>query len=183
MTCIVALKHDGKILMGADSAGVGGYSLQVRADPKIYRVGQMLIGFTSSFRMGQLLGYKLKLPDHDPRWPVERYMASEFIDAVRTCLKDGGFARKENETEKAGTFLVAYRGRIFYIDSDYQAGESIAPFGACGCGADLALGALFTMQKLDAQQTARERVQLALQAAEAHSAGVRGPFIFHELGD
>lgn len=52
MTCVVALKHDGRVYMGADSAGVGGYSLQIRNDPKIYRVKDLLFGFTTSFRMG-----------------------------------------------------------------------------------------------------------------------------------
>lgn len=40
MTCVVALKlDDGRVLMGADSAGVSGLSLEIRSDPKIYRVG------------------------------------------------------------------------------------------------------------------------------------------------
>lgn len=180
MTCIVALKANNNIWMGADSAGVGGYTLHQRVDPKIYRVGAMLIGFTTSFRMGQLLGYKLKVPDHDPRWPVERYMATEFIDAVRQCLKDGGFASKEKDTEQGGTFLVAYRDRIFTIHSDYQVGESREPYDSCGCGEDLARGSLYTSERLK-DYTPRDRVLLALDAATTHSAGVRGPFIVQQL--
>lgn len=179
MTCIVALKADGTVYMGADSAGVAGTSLTQRADPKIYSVGTMVIGFTSSFRMGQLLGYKLKVPDHDPRMPAEKYMATEFIDACRTCLKEGGFAEKEKEAELGGTFLVAYKGRIFRIASDYQVGESVHPFESVGCGFDLALGALFATQ--DSALTPIERVTMALRAAETFSAGVRSPFIVETL--
>lgn len=87
MTCIVALKDEGRVVMGADSAGVGGYSRSNRMDPKIYRVGSMLIGFTTSFRMGQLLGYSLTLPHHHADVPIEKYMATSFITAVRDCLK------------------------------------------------------------------------------------------------
>lgn len=179
MTCIVALVQDGKIYMGADSAGVAGYSLMVRRDPKIYRVdNKMLIGFTSSFRMGQLLGYALVLPEHHSDVHIERYMATSFIDAVRTCLKTGGYAKRENEVESGGTFLVGYRSELFLIDSDFQIGKSAHPYGAVGCGADLALGALHAtvMGALGPQ----ERLQAALTAAEEFSAGVRRPFMIME---
>jgi len=175
MTCIVALRHKSTVYMGSDSAGVGGwYSRMKRVDPKIYRVGKMLIGFTNSFRMGQLLGYSLELPKHHPDIPVEHWMATEFINAVRGCLKNGGFAEKEKEVEKGGIFLVAYKSRIFEIESDYQVGEREEPFNAVGCGQDLALGALFASNKL--AERPRARVELALKAAAAFSAGVYAPF-------
>ena len=180
MTCIVALKAaDGSVLMGADSAGVGGYSVQARVDPKIYRVGSMLIGFTTSFRMGQLLGYSLSAPDHHADVTVERYMATAFVDAVRACLKAGGYAKKDSEVESGGVFLVAYRGRIFEIESDYQVGERVEPYSAVGCGVDLALGSLFTSAGLIHEP--RARVMKALETAATYSAGVRAPFLIEEL--
>ena len=180
MTCIVALRHKSTVYMGCDSAGVGGwYSRMKRVDPKIYRVGKMLIGFTTSFRMGQLLGYALELPRHHPDIPIEKYMATEFIGAVRKCLKDGGFAEKEKEVEKGGVFLCAYRGRIFEIESDYQVGEREEPYNAVGCGQDLALGALFASDTMAGRP--RARVELALKAAASFSAGVYAPFRIEEL--
>ncbi len=182
MTCVVALAEARRVWMGADSAGVGGYRLTQRTDPKIYRVGKMLIGYTTSFRMGQLLGYKLSLPEHHQDVPLERYMATSFVDAVRACLKEGGFAGKKEEVEQAGTFLVAYQGRIFRIDSDYQVGESIHGFDACGCGEDLARGSLWTTQMTAVPHLLPvERIKTALAAAEAFSAGVRSPFLIEEL--
>jgi ATP-dependent protease HslVU (ClpYQ) peptidase subunit len=182
MTCVIALKlGNGRVLMGADSAGVAGHSLMTRVDPKIYKVGKMLIGFTTSFRMGQLLRYGLTPPKHHDDVPIERYMATEFVDAVRTCLKSGGYAKKENEVEQAGTFLVAYRGRIFQIESDYQVGEANDPFAAVGCGSDIALGSLYTSSAVT--HDPMERVTAALDAAARFSAGVRGPFVFEELAE
>lgn len=180
MTCVVAVRaKDGRIIMGADSAGVGGYSLQTRADPKIYRVGEALIGFTTSFRMGQILGHALALPEHRGNVPVERYMVTSFINAVRECLKAGGYARKENEVESGGTFLVGYRSRIFYVENDYQVGERVEAFDAVGCGFELALGSLHTTGTLN--MSAKRRVMLALAAAAEFSAGVRAPFNVQEL--
>jgi ATP-dependent protease HslVU (ClpYQ) peptidase subunit len=177
MTCIVGFVEGDKVFIGGDSAGVGGYSLTVRADGKVFRNGSMLFGFTSSFRMGQLLRWSLKVPDHDPRVPIEKYMATNFVDAVRECLKTNGFAKKEAEVESGGTFLVAYKGRLFCIQSDYQVAEALDQFSAVGCGEDIALGALFATPHLKG----KERAQVALQAAERFSAGVRGPFHIEAL--
>lgn len=171
MTCIAALKHEGRIYMGADSAGIGGYALQLRADPKIYRNGPMLIGFTSSFRMGQLLGNSLKVPDHDPRTNTYKWMCIEFIDAVRECLKKGGYAKKDNEVEEGGVFLIGYQQQIYRIDSDYQVGEMLEDYTAVGCGADIALGSLYSTVHMEPAI----RIRFAIEAAERFSAGVRGP--------
>lgn len=181
MTCVVALRHKKTIYMGCDSAGVGGwYSRQDRTDPKIYRVGAMLIGFTTSFRMGQLLGYSLTLPHHHPDIAIEKYMVTAFVDAARTCLKTGGWAEKDKEQEKGGNFLAAYKGRIFEIQSDYQVAERQEPYSAVGCGHDLALGSLYSSAKHGGIEP-RARVELALEAASAFSAGVFPPFRIEEL--
>ncbi|WP_213308213.1 hypothetical protein [Paraburkholderia sacchari] len=177
MTCIVALAHGGTVYMGADSASSDGWSMIERNDPKIFRVGPFLIGFTTSFRMGQLLGYSLTVPERRADVEPFAYMCTTFIEAVRSCLKSGGYASKQNEREEAGVFLCGYEGRIFRIDSDYHVGESLLNFSACGCGQDLALGSLYSTVGLDAEQ----RVTTALCAAARFSAGVREPFKIETL--
>ncbi|HEX8030284.1 MAG TPA: hypothetical protein VF491_17540 [Vicinamibacterales bacterium] len=178
MTCIVGFVEGDTVWMGGDSAGVGGYSLNVRADAKVFRNGPMLFGFTSSFRMGQLLRYALTVPDHDPRIDIDKYMATTFIDAVRECLKSRGYATKKNDAEEGGTFLVAYKGQLFYIGDDYQVGRPADGFDAVGCGFDIARGALFASSHLKG----KKRAQLALEAAERFSAAVRGPFHIESIG-
>jgi ATP-dependent protease HslVU (ClpYQ) peptidase subunit len=177
MTCVVAIKHNGSVYMGADSAGSDLYTIRTRIDPKIHKVGAFMFGFTTSFRMGQLLAHAFKAPDRDPRISTEKFMSTSFIDAVRDCLKAGGWASKANETEQGGTFLVAYEGRVFCIYGDYQVGESALSYEAVGCGTDFAMGSLYSTQ--DTALTPGERINKALQAAESFSCGVRGPFIQH----
>lgn len=174
MTAIVGLAQDGKVYIGGDSAGVSGLSLSVRADTKVFRKGPYLFGFTTSFRMGQLLHYCLDLPK--PKGDdLEAFMATRFIDALRECLKTGGWARKENDREEGGTFLVGVRGQLFTIYDDYQVGRAADGFAAVGCGDDIALGALYATAGTELGP--RKRVKLALRAAERFSAGVRGPFV------
>lgn len=179
MTCIVAVKSkDGSIVMGSDAAGSDSWSLIVLKDPKIYRVGSMLIGFTTSFRMGQLLGHSLSLPEHHNDVPVEKYISTTFMNAVRGCLKDGGWAKRENDTESGGNFLIAYRGRIFQAQPDYSVIENGRDYDACGSGYMLALGSLHSTAMM---KDAKSRAACALQAAEDFCASVRGPMRFDTL--
>lgn len=65
MTCIVGLVDKGSIYMGGDSAGVAGLSVTTRADEKVFLNGPFIMGFTTSFRMGQILRYKFVPPDQN----------------------------------------------------------------------------------------------------------------------
>lgn len=173
MTCIAGIAEGGKVWMGGDSAGVGGWDLTVRADQKVFVNGPFLLGFTSSFRMGQLLRYALTPPkvyDKD----LMTFMCTDFINDVRTCLKNGGYATKENEQETGGIFLVGFMGRLFRVDNDYQVGEASSGYDAVGCGESYAKGALYATR---AGMASEERLSLALSAAAEHSAGVRPPFL------
>lgn len=174
MTVIVGLVHKGRVHLGGDSAGVCGYQLTVRRDPKVFSNGPYVMGFTSSFRMGQLLQHAFQAPH--PAGSLDQFMVTTFIDALRTCLKDGGWARKDSEQEQAGTFLVGVHGRLFVIQGDYQVGEPADGYAAVGCGDELALGALHATATLD--MPPRDRVATALAAADHHSAGVAGPYTY-----
>ncbi len=174
MTCIVGLIEEGIVHVGADSAGVGGYQLAIRADEKVFKNAETVMGFTTSFRMGQLLRYAFKPPRHHADVDLYEYMVTSFIDDVRKSLKGGGFATKEKEVETGGVFLVGYRGRLFTVYSDYQVAENVDGYEAVGCGAELALGSLFSTKGGEP----KSRLETALGAAERYSAGVQGPFHF-----
>lgn len=177
MTCIVGLVHEGSVYIGGDSAGVGGWTIHGRSDEKVFRNGAFLFGFTSSFRMGQLLHYSLVPPEQPEGTDLFRYLVVDFINAVRACLKDGGFAKKNSEAEEGGHFLVGYRGRLFHINADYQVAEMSEGYMAIGAGEDIALGALHA----SASFPPLKRVRMALEAAAHHNIGVRGPFVIAVL--
>jgi hypothetical protein len=173
MTCIAAVTDGKTVWMGGDSAGVCGWDMDVRRDPKVFRNGEYLIGFTSSFRMGQLLAHRFRPPEAAPKAHLHSFMVTDFIDAVRECLKNGGYAEREKDRESGGTFLVGLRGRLFQVDCDYQVGESVTDYAAVGCGHAYAKGSLYSTGDLRAPA---DRIIMALEAAARHSAGVRGPF-------
>lgn len=174
MTVIVGLVHRGRVHIAGDSAGSSGSQLTIRRDPKVFTNGPYALGFTSSFRMGQLLHHAFEAPV--PEGDLDRFMATTFVNAVRTCLKDGGWARKESEQEQAGVFLVGIHGRLFEIHGDYQVGEPAAEYAAVGCGDDVALGALHATAGLYLKP--RERLTAALRAADHHCTYVSAPYTY-----
>ena len=172
MTCIVALKFNGKMYMGGDSAGVAGLGLTVRKDPKVFKKDNMLFGYTSSFRMGQIIRYSFKIPEHNKDMSDFEYMCTTFIDLLRKCFKEKGYGKTRDGQDSGGSFLVGYKKEIYKIDNDFQVGINHDRYDACGCGESIALGSMFSTVDEDPDR----RIRTALEAAERHSAGVRSPF-------
>jgi ATP-dependent protease HslVU (ClpYQ) peptidase subunit len=175
MTCIVGLVHDGDVYIGGDSAGVAGLSITIRADEKVFGNGPFIMGFTTSFRMGQLLRYKLAPPAQTVHQGDMEYMVTSFIDSCRQCFAGNGFGDKDASV--GGNFLVGYKGKLYNIEGDYQVGIPKLNYDAVGCGSDLALGALFATEGLSPE----ERINAALAAASTFSAGVAPPFTILKL--
>lgn len=178
MTAIIGIVSDGKAWIGGDSAGVSGCSVSVRADEKVFINGPYIFGFTTSFRMGQLLRYSLIAPVPERDENLDKFMATKFVNAVRECLKSGGFASKTNENESGGSFIVGYKKFIYAVHQDYQVERTRSKVIAVGCGADFALGSIYSTQKM----APFKRIWKALSAAENFSNGVRRPFVIMNTG-
>lgn len=183
MTCIVGcLSRDGQVHLGGDSAGVGGMNLHIRSDRKVFKRGPYVIGFTTSFRMGQALAYLGHLPDPAGDDPM-RFMVTDFVEAVRKILKEAGFAKIENNQEEGGNFIVGWRGCLFEIYGDFQVSESAAPFVSTGCGYPFAIGAMDAMPSTRRVNNPKQFLEDALVVAQRWSAGVRAPFHFVSTED
>jgi ATP-dependent protease HslVU (ClpYQ) peptidase subunit len=174
MTCIVGIIEKNKVYMGADSAGVGGYDIIIRKDKKIFKIGDFLIGCTGSFRMIQLIQYSFKPPKVPRNKDIYEYMCTQFINSLRQIFKKGGFMEITNSKESGGTFLVAYKNRLFTIYSDFQVSEALESYASLGCGYSFALGAL---DALDSKMNVKDKINKSLEVAVYRSAGVRPPFI------
>lgn len=175
MTCIVGLVDKGDVYIGGDSAGIAGLSISIRADEKVFGNGAFVFGFTSSFRMGQLLRYKFSPPDQTVYQTDMEYMVTTFVDTARQCFSANGFGDKE--ATMGGNFLVGYKGKLYNVQGDYQVGVPAIAFDAVGCGSDLALGAMFANEDLRPE----DRIEQALSAASTFSAGVEPPFTILKL--
>lgn len=178
MTCIIGYAKDSVVYIGGDSAGVLDNNIRVRKDEKVFVKGDFIFGFTSSFRMGQLIRYKLEIPPNPGKDDYE-YMCSDFIDAVVTCFNENGYARKDNERLSGGQFLVGYNGQLYNVESDFQVGQVVFPYDACGCGENYALGAMAALEI--GGWCPHDKIIVALEITEKLSTGVCGPFVVERL--
>jgi ATP-dependent protease HslVU (ClpYQ) peptidase subunit len=181
MTVIVAVKENGKVHIGADSAGVGvgDLSISSRKDEKVFVRDGFIVGFTSSFRMGQILKYYLNCPKQKKNQSDEEFMCTTFVDHVQELFKSKSFGKIESNEQTGGTFIVGYKGEIYTIDDDFQVGISYENYASVGCGNKLALGSLFTTDAY--KMSVKDKLMAALSAAEKFSAGVCSPFIIKSL--
>lgn len=178
MTCIVGFVNKGKVYIGGDSAGVSGLDYSIREDQKVFKKDNMIFGFTSSFRMGQILRYSFDIPEHSQKKDEFDYLCTVFIDALIKCFKEKGYARTKHEEVEGGTFLIGYKGKLYKIEEDFQVSQVQRLFDACGCGYAYALGAMKTMTRNSHIEPINpiEVITNALSVSEAFSAGVKAPF-------
>lgn len=179
MTCIAAIVDSGKVWMGGDSLAAAGWECTSLANPKVFIRGEFLFGSCGEVRFGQLLQWSLVLPAPHESQDLFGFMCTDFITAIRDCFKAGGWAEKDKEKEKGGDFLVGFRGRIFEIESNYQIIEHTNPYACCGSGQAYACGSLYSTR--DNKHSPEKRIRMALEAAEHHNMGVRGPFTILSL--
>lgn len=172
MTCVVGLVRSGKVYIGVDSAAVSGWTRRPSLVKKVFRRGPFLIGYTTSFRMGQLLEHHLEVPPQRDGQSDMSYMVKDLIEHARLLLKEKGFSKVEANTETGGQFLVGYRSNLYSIDSDFQVGQVADGFDAIGSGSDFALGA---MRALGTTPPTR-RLRRALEVAAHFNMGVCPPF-------
>lgn len=177
MTCIIGIAHEGRVYIGGDSMASDGWCSRQTALRKVFRTGDFLIGYTSSFRMGQILQYHLTVPPQAEGVSNEQYMVVEFVEAVRACLKDKGYAKVDNNREEGGTFLVGYKSELYEVAADFQVNHYINGLVACGSGDAYAMGALVALHKMAPQK----RIINALEIASQLACTVCGPFYVEEL--
>lgn len=175
MTCIIGLVYNGHAYVGADSASVECESLTIKQTsiPKVFKRGPFVIGYTTSFRMGQLLEHWLEVPEQEEGQSNQEYMVKEFVEAARNLFKEKGFSTIDGNSEIGGTFLVGYKDHLYEVCADFQVAEMADGFNSVGCGSSFALGALMAYSNY---YDPTEKIVKSLKIAEHFSAGVCSPF-------
>lgn len=184
MTCIVGIVHSDGVTLGADSLTTSGWTHQVKSplQPKVFFKSNMLLGVCGELRMSNLIQHSLVVPEHKEGKSTISYLVTDFTNAVRECLKEGGNAKKTEEHEaNTGGILIGYRGKVYAMSSAYDVFESANSYDAMGSGTDVALGSLHTTSFIKPRIGVLDRVTLALGAASEFSYGVRGPFVVETL--
>lgn len=186
MTCIVGLQYRDTVWMGCDSMASSGWDKRVSGVDKIFIKSKMLIGYTTSFRMGQIIRHNLDVPEyndfyiHNIENAHEQYLVTEFIPALRACLKEHGYTTIKDNVEEGGQLLMGLAGCLFTVQSDFSVQRSDDGFDAIGAGAPYALGALHALTH-NGVINPSELIEKALITSEHLCNGVCQPFVMLSL--
>jgi len=192
MTCIVGIKHDGLITLGADSMQEQGWLTGVAGEDKVFKKGDFIYGGSGKLRPLSILKHKFTEPERGSKG-VLKYMHTDFVEALSACFKESMWDYKiddDGSSTKAFTdfgFLVGYQGHLFRIGHDFGITESPFGYDGAGSGRPVALGSLFASLKTDEMFTSEQQIklftpmehlQIALAASDRYSLGVKKPFKF-----
>ena len=181
MTCIVGYTNGRNVIIGGDSAGVGGYDFKSRKDSKVFKKGQIIFGGTYSFRMIQILGYSWTPPDISYFKDPMEYMVNDFVPSLFKTFEDNKFLQTDKGRAEGCWILVGVKGRLFNVQGDFQVGETYVPYDSVGCGSDLAMGAMYNLfadNRKYNMNDSKFMLTKALDTATKFSAGVGGPYNF-----
>jgi ATP-dependent protease HslVU (ClpYQ) peptidase subunit len=167
MTCIVAIPQRGRVFMAADSLASGENDCTIIRSPKLHAIGRAVVGIAGEFAAVQVtLGVLRK----DKRLTAASIRSGAVIERARPLIRE----RLMKEPEFS--LLIGIDGALFYVDCGLGVMEIAEPFFASGSGGPIALGSLHSTEG----QPVRRRLELALEAAERFSNGVRRPWQFAE---
>lgn len=167
MTCIVGLVRNGNVWIGGDRMGSDGQTKIKVTRPKVFHNGEFVIGYTQSFRLGQLLEFVWRPPHHDADLTDVEYLCGGFADSVsdlihkhKICI-DGG-----------PVFMFAYRGNLYTIEGNMCVLRH-EEYHAIGSGYSEAHGALCAMTYIDNNSpktvvSTECMVRVALESAAEH---------------
>lgn len=147
MTCIVALKTlENSLVLAGDFMASNGFSFRRVVTPKVFLKSEICaVGYTSSFRMGQILEHLWTLPVRIEGLTDDEYIFVYVVQSLREAFKQHGYGIKSGLEEIGGNFILVYKDRIFEIQSNFSILEYDTDMIAVGSGTDAAYAAMFIM--------------------------------------
>lgn len=140
MTAIIGFTKNNKVYMAGDRAASSQEFSQEITHPKIFIKGKVLIGYTTSFRFGDILEYHLKIPKSNKKLLPRAYVVKKLVPAIRAALVANNYIA-DSANEDSGTALIGYKGSLFILQSDWSIVEHSNNIQAVGSGWSVALGA------------------------------------------
>lgn len=174
MTCIIGLVNKGDVFLGGDRAATEGVNLDqfLLKEAKVFMRGDVGFGVCGLPKVMDVIKHVLTIPE-DNEEDAKTYVVGSLIPAMRDVLVNYDCTIVEdNQAMIHGAVLIAYRGRLFRMEMNFQVTENSVGFEAAGCGAQPALGSL----RATRGKGPKRRIIEALTVSAENNAGVKGPF-------
>ncbi len=156
MTCIIAVGKDKDVYMAADTLGSNGHNNSRDANSKIIKMdGGVLVGYSASYRLGQLLRYEFKIPSRRVGHLGDShmyYMITKFIPRLQVLFGVNEYDMAKDEA----SLVVAFDGEVFLISHDLSVFQPMDGVMAIGSGAETAMGAYYGIDYLEKENFPKE---------------------------
>ncbi len=178
MTAVVGYTDGTRTWVGADSLATDLFnSKSTLTSAKVFRKGRVLIGYSDSFRVGQILKHEFTVPRMVKDADQHTWAVTVFIPALEKLMRSHGLV-VDNVMESE--LILGLPGRLLGVSSDFGVHEYRCGYAAVGSGGDLCLGTMFATEGSDMKPT--QRIRKALQAAERFNNSVGAPFSVLSVG-
>lgn len=184
MTCIVGLKNNGIVYIGADTGVYSGYinmstQGQNPKKMKIFKKGDFISSTTGQARGSHIIEKIWTIPDRKVNESTDDYIHKTFLDSIVHTFKSANHLEEDKGVVRISSeSIFAYDNRLFSLSSDLLIVEYDG-YVANGCGIEYALGSLHTTRKEKDQEA---RVTKALEAAAEFCTHVNAPFVVMSQG-
>lgn len=190
MSVVVAIKKDGIIYMGADSQVSCGGTRTTLSNPNNYKiwavrgVERCLMGSVGTLRANNVIKVANNLIPEivDFKGGVDfRFVVRSIVPQLMSELDSYRvLCKSKNDTpDMTAAFLLAYRDRLYSIDS-YGSVIEVDDFCAIGSGSCEALGSLLSSTSIEDPV---ERIKTAIKASAAHDIYVDYPIVISNTKD
>jgi hypothetical protein len=148
VTLIIAVKTSDGVIIQGDKNGFSGWGeVSRRHDAKVFIKGAWGIGFTTSYRMGQIL--RDKLTGDIAKGGMEA-AAFALVEEARAELEKNHYSKLENNQAEGGTWIATEGSHIICIQDDYAYNVVADDYCCVGCGARYASAIMEYTKKEDA---------------------------------
>ncbi len=183
MTCIVGLEYEGKVYIGGDSCSSNGDRYITSSEDKIFfvetRDDKFLIGGAGTSRGKDILTYNFNPTRANKDDSDDKFMRTIVVDAAKDAFKNCGHeSASQGHQRSYNNFLIAYKGHLYKMGSDYAIINYHNTYAVIGSGQEVALGSLWTSRDW---KDPKKRIMTALEAAEAVISSVRSPMYIKTL--
>lgn len=163
MTCICALVKNNHVWMAGDLCGSNGFTKKVYPDTKVFMNGDFILGYTSSFRLGQILQYNWSQPARLEGLTDREYLQLDVIESFRECFNRFGYGVKDGLEDVGGNFLIGYKGCIYEMQPNFSVlkHEDFASVGSGGDFADASLAILTEDEDFDPYYVLQKAISVA----------------------
>jgi ATP-dependent protease HslVU (ClpYQ) peptidase subunit len=147
LTCIVAFKTiEGHSVIAGDFMASNGHNFAKVANSKVFNKSEnCAVGYTSSFRMGQILEHYWTLPARMCDQELDSYVNVTVVESLRAVFSKYGYGIKDGIEDLGGNFILLYEDRIYEVQYNYSVLDYDSEIISIGSGSDAAQGALYAL--------------------------------------